>query len=63
MASGGHATVDKVVDGQMHTIVNSMRCKERMTFRISVADEVEEGGTGLVQKKGAKGGWMMKYNC
>lgn len=55
--------VDKVVDGQVHTIVNSMACKQRMTFRVSIADEVNEGGTGLVQEKGAQGGWLMRYNC
>lgn len=51
------------VQGEVHTILNSMACKERMAFRVSVPDEVPVGGSGFMPEEGAQSGWVMRYNC
>ncbi|KAF2260867.1 hypothetical protein CC78DRAFT_547194 [Lojkania enalia] len=47
-------------------IINSAACKEKMTYRVKVPEEVAKGGVQFWQLSGPVnpfGGWRMLHNC
>ena len=44
-------------------VVSSMKCEERMTFRLIVPEEVIHGGVQFKQQEDPFGGWLLRYNC
>lgn len=43
--------------------VQSRPCQSKMTFRVTVAGDVEDGGLEFRQEEEPSGGWLMRYNC
>jgi hypothetical protein len=59
----GAAAFRPLASGGVGALVNSMECKNRMTFRVSLPQKHDFGGFAFLQEKRPKGGWVMKYNC